>query len=301
VDHRLRVSDYRSVARQKPILHSPWRKTLLVVGFGLLALLMIGIAGLIWGALVYANLRMSPSLPWCLPAIIIVLWLTWQYLGGKGPPHGTAAKRKLLLRANPVSARAFAWSALAGTLAIGALAGLWIIFARLIRMPPNPLLPANFASTPLLVASIIIGASLVAPIIEESAVRGYLQTTLEGQFQPATAVMLSSFIFALAHITQGLSVSKLTVYFLVGVTFGTMAFLNDSILPVIPVHIAADLVFFIFVWPHDATRELIWHVGTDGWFWLHVVQAVGFTALSLLALRQLHRLASNNNVLAQIV
>jgi len=124
---------------------------------------------------------------------------------------------------------------------------------------------------------------------------------LEGQFQPATAVMLSSFIFTLAHVTQGLSVSKLTVYFLVGVTFGTMAFLNDSILPVIPVHIAADLVFFIFVWPRDATRELIWHVGTDVWFWLHVVQAVGFTVLSLLALRQLHRLASNNNVSAQIV
>jgi len=126
VDNRLRVSDYRSIARQKPILHSPWCKTVLVVGFGLLALLMIGIAGLTWGALVYANLRTSSALPWCLPAIIIVLWLTWQYLGGKGPPHSTAAKRKLLLRATPVSAQAFGWSALAGALAIGALAGVWI-------------------------------------------------------------------------------------------------------------------------------------------------------------------------------
>jgi len=301
VDKRLHVSDYRSVARQKPILHSPWRKTLLVVGFGLLALLMIGIAGLTWGALVYANLRTSPTLPWCLPAIIIVLWLTWQYLGGKGPPHSTATKRKLLLRANLVSAQAFAWSALAGALAIGALAGVWIVCVRVIRMPPNPLLPGNFASTPLLVACIIVGASLVAPIVEESAVRGYLQTTLEREFRPATAVMLSSFIFAVAHVTQGLSLPKLTIYFLVGVTFGTLAFLNDSILPVIPVHIAADLVFFIFVWPHDSTRELIWHAGTDGWFWFHIVQAVGFTVLSLLALKQLHRLTSKNNALAQIV
>jgi membrane protease YdiL (CAAX protease family) len=279
----------------KHILHSPWRKTRLVMGFGLLALLMIGIAGLIWGALVYANLRTSPSLPWSLPAIIIVLWLTWQYLGGKGPPRSTATKRKLLLRANSVSGQAFAWSALAGTLAIGALAGVWIVFARLIRMTPNPLLPGNFASTPLLVACIVIGASLVAPIVEESAVRGYLQTTLEQEFRPATAVMLSSFVFALAHVTQGLSVAKLLVYFLVGVTFGTMAFLNDSILPVIPVHIAADLVFFVFVWPHDATRELIWQSGTDGWFWLHVMQAVGFTVLSFLALRQLSRLRPNNH------
>jgi len=270
-------------------LHSPWRKALLVVGFGLLALLMIGIAGLTWGVLVFANLRTSPSLPWSLPAIIIVLWMTWQYLGGKGSPRSTATKRKFLLRANPVSSQAFAWSVVAGMLAIGALAGVWIVFARLVRMPPNPLLPANFASSPLLVAGIIIGASLVAPIVEESAVRGYLQTTLEQEFSPAVAVLLSSLVFALAHVTQGLSLPKLLIYFLVGVTFGTMALLNNSILPVIPVHVAADLVFFIFIWPHDATRELIWQSGADVWFWLHVVQAVGFTVLSLLALRALCR------------
>jgi membrane protease YdiL (CAAX protease family) len=275
-------------------LQSTWRKTLLVVGFSLLALAMIGIAGLIWGALVYANLGTTPSLPWCLPAIMIVLWLTWQYLSGKGPPRSTSNKRKRLLRANPVSVQAFAWSAIAGMLGIGALAGVWIVFARLFRMPPNPLLPGNFASSPLLVACIIAGASLIAPIIEESAVRGYLQTTLEREFRPATAIMLSSFVFALAHVTQGVSLPKLVIYFLVGVTFGTMAFLNDSILPVIPVHIAADLVFFLFVWPHDAKREMIWQSGTDGWFWLHVVQAIGFTVLSLLALRQLYRLSRNN-------
>jgi membrane protease YdiL (CAAX protease family) len=275
-------------------LHSPWRKTLLVVGFGLLALLMIGIAGLIWGALVYANLGTAPSLPWSLPAIIIVLWLTWQYLGGKGPPRSSANERKLLLRANSVSSQAFAWSAIAGMLAIGALAGVWVVFARLFRMPANPLLPGNFASSPLLVACIIAGASLVAPIVEESAVRGYLQTTLEREFRPATAVMLSSLIFALAHVTQGLSLPKLLIYFLVGVTFGTMALLNDSILPVIPVHIAADLVFFLFVWPHDGKRAMIWQSGTDGWFWLHVMQAICLTVLSLLAFRQLHRLSPNN-------
>src|SRR5207244_2416115 len=103
----------------KYILRSPWRRTLVAVGFSFLALFMIGIAGLIWGALICANLKTSPSFPWSLPAIIIVLWLTWQYLGGKGPPRSTANRRKLLLRANPVSAHAFAWSTVAGLLAIG--------------------------------------------------------------------------------------------------------------------------------------------------------------------------------------
>ena len=79
------------------------------------------------------------------------------------------------------------------------------------------------------------------------------------------------------------------VYFLVGITFVAMAYLNNSILPIIPVHIAGDLIFFIFVWPHDSARKLVWQSGADAWFWLHVVQAIRFAVLSLPAFVQLNR------------
>jgi membrane protease YdiL (CAAX protease family) len=98
---------------------------------------------------------------------------------------------------------------------------------------------------------------------------------------------LSSCVFALAHLSQGAAWPKLLVYFLVGVTFGTMAYLNNSILPVIPVHIAADVTFFLLIWPKDATRQLVWESGADTWFWVHVGQAVLFTLLSVLAFRRL--------------
>jgi membrane protease YdiL (CAAX protease family) len=178
-------------------------------------------------------------------------------------------------------------TAVTGALAITALAGIWIIVFQLFRLPPNRLLPANFVSSPLFVAAIVAGASLLAPITEESAVRGYLQTSLEREFTPVTAVVLSSCVFALAHLSQGAAWPKLLVYFLVGVTFGTMAYLNNSILPVIPVHIAADVTFFLLIWPKDATRKLVWESGADTWFWLHVAQAVLFTLLSVLAFRRL--------------
>ena len=271
-------------------MHSLGRKVGLSIAFSLLALFLIGAAGAIWGALIYANLKTSPNIPWCLPTMVMMLWLMWKYLGGKGWPASTAASRKRLLRANPVSSSALVWSLLAGMLAIAALAGLWVVVFQMFRIPPNALLPTNFVSSPLFVGSIIVGASLVAPITEESAVRGYLQATLEGEFSPVTAVILSSLVFALAHVTQGLSPPKLVVYFLVGVTFGVMAYLNNSILPVIPVHIAGDLIFFIFVWPHDATRNLVWQTGADAWFWVHIAQTVGFAALSLLAFQRLRRL-----------
>jgi membrane protease YdiL (CAAX protease family) len=263
------------------------RKTVLFVAYGLLALFIIAAAGAIWGALIFSNLKTTPSFPWCLPVLLVVLWLLWEYLGGKGWPSSTAARRKRLRRANPVSGERYVWTAVTGALAITALAGIWIIVFQLFRLPPNRLLPANFVSSPLFVAAIVAGASLLAPITEESAVRGYLQTSLEREFTPVTAVVLSSCVFALAHLSQGAAWPKLLVYFLVGVTFGTMAYLNNSILPVIPVHIAADVTFFLLIWPKDATRKLVWESGADTWFWLHVAQAVLFTLLSVLAFRRL--------------
>jgi membrane protease YdiL (CAAX protease family) len=264
------------------------RKIALFVEYGLLALLIIAAAGAVWAVLIVSNLKTTPSVPWCLPILLLFLYLLWEYLGGKGWPKSTAMGRRHLRRANPVSAEAFAWTAVAGGFAVTALAGLWIIAFQLFHIPPNPLLPANFVSSRLFVGAIIAGASLLAPITEETAVRGYLQTVLEKELTPVVAIALSSFVFALAHVSQGVAWPKFLVYFLVGVTFGTMARLNDSILPVIPVHIAGDVTFFLLVWPHDATRRVVLESGADVWFWVHVTQAVVFTFLTVLAFKRLN-------------
>ena len=263
-------------------MRSLLRKIGSFLGFSLFALMFVGGSSAIWGALVYANSFTTPSIPWALPALVALLWLMWRYLSGKGWPAGASVRRKQLLRANPVSARNLAWSLLAGLSATVALAGLWIVMFRLFPMHPNLVLPARFTSSPVLIAAITIGASLLAPITEESAIRGYLQVSLERDFSPAVAVALSSLVFALAHVSQGLEWPRLTFYFLVGVTFGTLARLNDSILPIIPVHIAADLIFFLFVWPHDGGRSLVWQTGPDPWFWVDLTQTAGFGALSVL-------------------
>jgi membrane protease YdiL (CAAX protease family) len=80
-------------------------------------------------------------------------------------------------------------------------------------------------------------------LMEEAGFRGYLQVALERDFNIPVAVLLSSLFFALAHLNHGVLVPKLLVYFLVGVTFSTLAWLTDSILPVIPVQIMGDLTF----------------------------------------------------------
>jgi len=160
-------------------------------------------------------------------------------------------------------------------------------------------MPANvldiFSGYPLLTTVLVIAmASLVSPITEEAAFRGYCQVILERQFTAPIAVLISSALFAAAHVVHGFLWPKLLVYFLVGVVFGVMAYVANSTVPAIPVHIIGDLTFFTLVWPYDATRQLVWEGGADRWFWIHVAQAIIFTALAIPAFVRLARVCKRS-------
>lgn len=271
-----------------------------LVWAGFLALLVAGFASGVWGALLVANLRSSPAIPWAVAVMAVVLWLLWQYLSGRGWPHSTSAARRSLLRAFLVPRRVLGWALLAGALALAALVGLWIVLVELTLVGGNPTIPASSAAPPLTLALALVMGSLVSSITEEFAFRGYAQVTLERAFPGVAAVVVSSVFFMLWHgPTQGFAWSKLVFYFLVGVVFGTTAYLTKSILPALPVHLAGDLTFFFLIWPRDATRRFVWRDGADLSFWLWVGLAIVFTALALLTFRQLARASRFDSPAAQ--
>jgi membrane protease YdiL (CAAX protease family) len=219
----------------------------------------------------------------------VVLWVMWKYLGGAWWPRSTSEARRLYLRANPVTGRVVAWTLLAGVLSIVALAGCWIVLFQLVKMSPN-VLPDFSQYSLLTTVLVIVMASLVSPVTEEAAFRGYCQVILEREFDGPAAVSISSVLFALAHLTHGFFWPKLLVYFLVGVVFGVIAYLTRSTIPALPVHIIGDLTFFTLVWPHDASRRLVWNGGADTWFWIHVAQAIVFTVLAIPAFMRVAKL-----------
>jgi hypothetical protein len=112
-------------------------RTLNVVGLGLLALAITILAGGIWSALLVTNLRSSPAVPWSVPAMALLLWLAWSYLGGSGWPRSTSEARRRYLRANRKSGQTYLWAFVAGVLSMVALAGTWIVLFRLVKMPPT--------------------------------------------------------------------------------------------------------------------------------------------------------------------
>jgi len=269
-------------------------RTLRVAGFGLLAFAITTLAGGIWSVLLIINLRSSPAVPWSVPAMALLLWLAWSYLGGRGWPRSTSEARRSYLRANRRSGRTYLWAWFAGILSVVALAGYWIVLFRLVKMPLNAF--SDMSSYPrITVALMILMGSVVAPLMEEAGFRGYFQVALEREFRGPAAVAISSVVFALAHgPTQGFLWPKLLFYFLVGVAFGAAAYLTNSILPAIPVHVVGLLIFFTSIWPRDAARRLVWSSGTDNWFWIDVAQAIAFTVLAIWAFQRLDRVSSQD-------
>jgi membrane protease YdiL (CAAX protease family) len=260
-----------------------------VLWSALLAFLILFVGQTIWGFLLAANFKNSPrALPWSVVTMAVALWLFWQYLGGRWWPHSSAVARKQALRANPVSRIMFADALLAGMFAVIALAGLWIVFFRLVKTPANVL--DDPAKYPFLTIVLVVGmSSLVSPIVEEIAFRGYCQQILERSFSGPIAVLISSLLFMLAHANHGWYWTKLCVYFLAGVVFGAIARLTNSILASLPVHIFGDLTFFVLIWPRDSTRVSVTVGGADKWFWIHVAQAILFAAFAGVAFRRLEK------------
>jgi len=265
--------------------------TVKLIAFALLAFAITTLAGGIWAGLLVTNLRTTPAVPWSVPAMALLLWLAWNYLGGKGWPRSTSEARRHYLRANPNPVRVYLWASIAGGLAVIALAGYWIALFQLVKIPPNALSDVS-AYPRFTVGLMILMGSLVAPLMEEAGFRGYFQGALERQLSGPLAIAISSLIFALAHgPTQGFLWPKLLFYFLVGIVFGATAYFTNSILPAIPVHFVGLLIFFTLIWPQDAARPLLANAGTDSWFWIHVAQSVVFTILAIYAFQRLARVS----------
>ena len=244
-------------------------RALSIIGFGLLAFAITILAGGIWSALLVANLRSSPAVPWSVPAMALLLWLMWGYLGGKGWPRSTSDVRRQYLRATefcsdvPVVIR--------GRYSIRGCAG-WILdravpigqnasqrAPRCVELSPHDRRPHDSDG--------VVGCAIHGG--------GWVSRVFSGrEFRGSIAVTVSSLGFAFAHFPHGILWPKLLVYFLVGIAFGATAYLTNSTLPAIVPHIIGDLTFFTLVWPNDAARRLVWDSGPDNWFWIHVAQAI---------------------------
>ncbi len=255
------------------------------------AFLIVAYGQGIWGLLVFANVKFRPDLPWAAVVMAVLLVVLILYLSGFGPPRATSAARRRLLRWNRIPLPIFFWALFTGALALVAMGGGWLVVSDLVHLPPNN--TPDISGYPLAtVLSFLVMGSLAAPLSEEAAFRGYAQGMLERAWGWAPAAILgSSVLFALAHVTQGLFLPKLALYFSAGLIFGAIAYLTNSLYAAMVVHSMADYMGFLLLWPHDARPHLlVTEGGHDPLFAPAVAALAIFAPLGLLAFRRLARL-----------
>lgn len=262
-----------------------------VLWSGILAFVLTVLVGGVWTVLLVSNLATSSAVPWSVVVMAALLWLMWEYLGGKWGPRSTSDTRRHYLRATQIPGEMFAWALVAGLLAVIALVGYWIVLFQIVKVPGNGL-PDFSKYPPLTVAAVLVMASLVSSLAEEAGFRGYFQGILEQTLRSPLAIVISSLVIAPAHaLTQGFFWSTMLWYFAVDMVFGGLAYLTNSILPGTVVHAIGLTIFFTLVWPNDAQRRPVWETGPDVWFWINVAQALVFTGLAAAAFSRLRSVA----------
>src|SRR2546425_7053277 len=127
-------------------MHSLSSRIPAVVWTGILAFVLTVFTGGVWTVLLISNVATSPAIPWSVAAMALLLWLMWQYLGGRWWPQSTSEARRSYLRARPVTGQVFVWALLAGLLSIVALVGFWIVLHQLVKIPARVL--PNFSGYP---------------------------------------------------------------------------------------------------------------------------------------------------------
>ena len=273
------------------------RSILVVVRAAILGIFIALFGQAIWSAILVVNLKTTPSIPWAVALMIVLLWIIWQYLGGRWWSRSNSDARHRLLRANLVPARVFGWALLSGALSLIALSAYWRVMAQIVRMPSG-VLPDMSMYPRVTVALMVVMGSIVSPILEQAGIWGYCQSILERAFSGPVAVLLAAIVFAiLPHPPMHSPLwPRLVFYFLIGAMLSVTAYLTKSILPGLTIHIVGLLIFFLLVFPYAADRPLLSEGGADWLFWIHVAQAIIFTTLAAFSFVHLASVTAREHV-----
>jgi membrane protease YdiL (CAAX protease family) len=120
---------------------------------------------------------------------------------------------------------------------------------------------------PLWVAfTVLIMSSIVAGICEETGFRGYMQAPLEKKYGPSRAIIITSVIFMLIHLSHSWASPILPHIFFASVLLGILAYKTGSLIPGIIGHSILD-IFDYSVWWSNITggfhMQTIFKTGID--------------------------------------
>jgi membrane protease YdiL (CAAX protease family) len=241
-----------------------WMQVPLIVRAIIIGFLVSSVGIAAWSAC----LTLIPA-PWSILPMIAGLWIYWKIFSGRRGPKAGMATRRENFRLINLSPAAWKWGL---TAAVCFVVIVQLSFVLTFRLLPFP--AARFTADykaldhlPLRVAfAIIVMSSVVAAICEETGFRGYLQVPLEKKYGPAIAIIITSLIFTLIHMSHTWARQIIPHIFLASVLLGLLAYKTGSLIPGIIGHAILDIFDYSIWWTDLAggfTRQPVSRTGID--------------------------------------
>lgn len=244
-------------------------------------------------ALMFANLTMTPNIPWSTPLGVLYLWVVFQFFNGRWGSAATAEARRGSLRARRLTRQEWLPAGVATALVVVFIIFATLLMYRLIEIPADedmfPDLPWWTYYSALLLVSLVAGVS------EEAGFRGYMQAPLEKKYGTAIAIAISSLMFWVAHLNHASGMARFVPLVIMGASLALLARSARSIVPAIIAHASADAIIFICGSLEIGPRE-IWYpvqiseTGLDTLFWVTVVGVAGSSSILFVLFRRLNRM-----------
>lgn len=275
-----------------PALGTVWKRISVIIRAVVIGSVVCLTGTTVWSILLGLNLKFASFIPWAAVMMTVFLWAYWRYLSGASWPRSTTETRRASLRAHGLSRGLWVWALTAGILSVASVVNLQLVYTRLVRVPIERV--PDFSRYPFItVLCALLMSAAVAGFMEESGFRGYMQVPIERRYGPWMASIVVAIIFGLWHFPHGFAhtVSRLPYYFAISITYSAIAYLSNSLLPVVTIHACGDALEFLYVWLRGAphARPLLWQSGPDVPFWIHL--GVG-ALLGVLAIGAFRKLAS---------
>jgi membrane protease YdiL (CAAX protease family) len=275
-----------------PLIVRIWRRIPVILRALIVGELVVSVGGIV-EFLIPVNLKLSPTIPWLLPATLLWLWIFWRYLDGKGWPRATAQRRREDLRARSLPGKVWVWSLVAGGLAMVSVVSLSFVTVRLANIPRDAFkLPIDLSALPpATLVSVLLAISVVAGVVEEAGFRGYMLSQIERRHGWTVAIIITGLAFFLDHYFSHAyaTFAFLPFFMAVSVLHGILVYMTRSILPSVVLHAVADCIVIPIQYGIVGSLPVspVWKTGVDASFVTFVALTLIFGIASVPAFRRL--------------
>src|ERR1700676_1138523 len=168
--------------------------------------LLIGmIAANIWPIFVVTFSLLKLNMPAAAAAELLFLGVYVWWAAGGGPPRALQAARAEYFRKRPLSGAQWLWGMVAAISFAATIHAALILVFRFVPFPADAFhhgYDLSFIPSRQMQWLACIVSTLSAGVCEETGFRGYMQTPIEKRHGPVIAILISSLVFMLLHLTK---------------------------------------------------------------------------------------------------